>query len=58
MNLSLLASSIAESPTLRLNALAKSMLAQGMPVIHLGGGEPKRPKARSPRPRPTSARAM
>jgi aspartate aminotransferase len=41
MNLSLLASSIAESPTLRLNALAKSMLAQGMPVIHLGGGEPK-----------------
>jgi aspartate aminotransferase len=41
MNLSLLASSIAESPTLRLNALAKSMLAQGTPVIHLGGGEPK-----------------
>jgi aspartate aminotransferase len=41
MNLSRLASSIAESPTLRLNALAKSMLAQGVPVIHLGGGEPK-----------------
>jgi aspartate aminotransferase len=41
MNLSLLASTIAESPTLRLNALAKSMLAQGTPVIHLGGGEPK-----------------
>jgi aspartate aminotransferase len=41
MNLSLLATSIAESPTLRLNALAKSMLAQGTPVIHLGGGEPR-----------------
>lgn len=41
MNLSRLASSIAESPTLKLNALAKSMLAQGLPVIHLGGGEPK-----------------
>jgi aspartate aminotransferase len=41
MNLSRLASSIAESPTLRLNALAKSMLAEGLPVIHLGGGEPK-----------------
>jgi aspartate aminotransferase len=41
MNLSPLALSIAESPTLRLNALAKSMLAQGAPVIHLGGGEPK-----------------
>jgi aspartate aminotransferase len=41
MNVSKLASSIAESPTLRLNALAKSMIAQGQPVIHLGGGEPK-----------------
>jgi len=41
MNLSLLASSVAESPTLKLNALAKSMQAQGIPVIHLGGGEPK-----------------
>jgi aspartate aminotransferase len=41
MKLSRLASSIAESPTLKLNALAKSMKAQGIPVIHLGGGEPK-----------------
>jgi aspartate aminotransferase len=41
MNVSTLAASIAESPTLRLNALAKSMQAQGLPVIHLGGGEPK-----------------
>lgn len=47
MNLSRLASSIAESPTLRLNALAKSMLAQGIPVIHLGGGEPKNKAPRS-----------
>jgi aspartate aminotransferase len=47
MNLSRLAVSIAESPTLRLNALAKSMLAQGIPVIHLGGGEPKNKAPRS-----------
>jgi aspartate aminotransferase len=47
MNLSRLASSIAESPTLKLNALAKSMLAQGLPVIHLGGGEPKNKAPRS-----------
>jgi aspartate aminotransferase len=47
MNLSQLASSIAESPTLKLNALAKSMLAQGMPVIHLGGGEPRNKAPRS-----------
>jgi aspartate aminotransferase len=47
MNLSRLASSIAESPTLKLNALAKSMKAQGIPVIHLGGGEPKNKAPRS-----------
>jgi aspartate aminotransferase len=47
MNLSKLASSIAESPTLKLNALAKSMRAQGIPVIHLGGGEPKNKAPRS-----------
>jgi aspartate aminotransferase len=47
MNLSRLASSIAESPTLKLNALAKSMQAQGSPVIHLGGGEPKNKAPRS-----------
>ncbi len=47
MNLSRLASSIAESPTLKLNALAKSMQAQGIPVIHLGGGEPKNKAPRS-----------
>src|SRR4030043_818897 len=47
MNLGRLASSIAESPTLKLNALAKSMQAQGIPVIHLGGGEPKNKAPRS-----------
>jgi aspartate aminotransferase len=47
MNLSTLAQSIAESPTLKLNALAKSMQAQGIPVIHLGGGEPKNKAPRS-----------
>jgi aspartate aminotransferase len=47
MNLSRLALSIAESPTLRLNALAKSMQAQGIPVIHLGGGEPQNKAPRS-----------
>jgi aspartate aminotransferase len=41
MKVSRLAASIVESPTLKLNALAKSMLAQGLPVVHLGGGEPK-----------------
>jgi aspartate aminotransferase len=41
MNTSRLAASLTESPTLRLNALAKTMLAKGEPVIHLGGGEPK-----------------
>jgi aspartate aminotransferase len=47
MNLSRLAASIAESPTLRLNALAKSMQVQGIPVIHLGGGEPRNKAPRS-----------
>jgi aspartate aminotransferase len=47
MNLSKLATSIAESPTLKLNALAKSMKSRGIPVIHLGGGEPKNKAPRS-----------
>jgi aspartate aminotransferase len=55
MNLSRLALSIAESPTLRLNALAKSMQAQGIPVIHLGGGEPKN---KAPRGAVESAAAL
>ena len=41
MCVSLLASSIAESPTLRLNEEAELLRQRGEPVIHLGIGEPK-----------------
>ncbi len=41
MRLSKIASSLGESATLRLNDTAASLRAQGEPVIHLGGGEPK-----------------
>lgn len=41
MSISRLASSIEESPTLRLNDEAGRLKAKGEPVIHLGGGEPK-----------------
>ncbi len=41
MTLSLIARTIAESATLRLNETASKMVAKGEPVIHLGGGEPK-----------------
>lgn len=41
MSVSLLASSIAESPTLRLNEEAELLRQRGEPVIHLGIGEPK-----------------
>jgi len=41
MNLSTLASSIAESPTLRLNEEARLLRERGEAVIHLGIGEPK-----------------
>lgn len=41
MSYSHLASSIAESPTLRLNEEAQLLLERGEPVIHLGIGEPK-----------------
>jgi aspartate aminotransferase len=41
MSLSRLASSIHESPTLRLNETARLLRAKGEPVIHLGIGEPK-----------------
>jgi aspartate aminotransferase len=41
MSISKLASSIEESPTLRLNEAARLLRAKGEPVIHLGGGEPK-----------------
>ena len=41
MSLSLLARSIAESPTLRLNEEARILREKGEPVINLGIGEPK-----------------
>lgn len=41
MSLSLIARSIKESATLKLNEKAALMKAKGDPVIHLGGGEPK-----------------
>ncbi|MFH1104355.1 MAG: pyridoxal phosphate-dependent aminotransferase [Actinomycetota bacterium] len=40
MNLSQLARSISESPTLKLNEAARRLREKGEPVIHLGGGEP------------------
>jgi aspartate aminotransferase len=41
VNLSQLARSISESPTLKLNETAAKLRDKGEPVIHLGGGEPK-----------------
>ncbi len=41
MSISQLARSIGESATLKLNEQASLLAAQGQPVIHLGGGEPK-----------------
>ncbi len=41
MSISMIASSIGESATLKLNATAAKLRAEGESVIHLGGGEPK-----------------
>jgi len=41
MSISQLAKSIPDSPTLRLNQVAKELRDRGEAVIHLGGGEPK-----------------
>jgi aspartate aminotransferase len=41
MSISLLARSIAESPTLKLNEEARLLREKGEAVIHLGAGEPK-----------------
>ena len=41
MSVSEIARSISESATLKLNQTAAVLRAQGEPVIHLGGGEPK-----------------
>jgi aspartate aminotransferase len=45
MSISLIAKSIGESATLKLNETAAILREKGDPVIHLGGGEPK---SRSP----------
>ncbi|MFH1052618.1 MAG: pyridoxal phosphate-dependent aminotransferase [bacterium] len=41
MSISIIAQSIAESATLKLNEKAALLKAKGEPIIHLGGGEPK-----------------
>ena len=41
MSISLIARTIGESATLKLNETAAILRAKGDPVIHLGGGEPK-----------------
>jgi aspartate aminotransferase len=41
MSISLIAKSIGESATLKLNEIAAILREKGDPVIHLGGGEPK-----------------
>ena len=41
MSISQLARSIVDSPTLRLNEQARLLRERGLPVIHLGIGEPK-----------------
>ncbi|MCP4899031.1 MAG: aminotransferase class I/II-fold pyridoxal phosphate-dependent enzyme [bacterium] len=41
MSISLIAKTIGESATLKLNEVAAILRAKGDPVIHLGGGEPK-----------------
>ncbi|MBN2447976.1 MAG: pyridoxal phosphate-dependent aminotransferase [Phycisphaerae bacterium] len=41
MSLSKIAKSLSQSATLKLNETAATLRAQGVPVIHLGGGEPQ-----------------
>jgi aspartate aminotransferase len=55
MTLSKLAESLAAPATLRLNATAARLKAEGAPVIHLGGGEPESP---APAAAVQAARAM
>ncbi|ACC98304.1 Aspartate transaminase [Elusimicrobium minutum Pei191] len=43
MNLSKLSSVVADSATLKINAKANALKKQGLPLIHLGGGEPEYP---------------
>ncbi|MDR1123345.1 MAG: pyridoxal phosphate-dependent aminotransferase [Elusimicrobiota bacterium] len=43
MKLSSIAGVVGESPTLNLNAKTAALKKQGLPIIHLGGGEPETP---------------
>lgn len=43
MELSNLSSTIGDSPTLKLNAKTAALKKEGLPVVHLGGGEPEIP---------------
>lgn len=43
LDLSKLAGTIGDSPTLKINARARALKAAGEPIIHLGGGEPTFP---------------
>lgn len=43
MNLSKLSAVIGDSPTLKLNAKTAQLKKEGLPVVHLGGGEPEYP---------------
>ncbi|MDR0734361.1 MAG: pyridoxal phosphate-dependent aminotransferase [Elusimicrobiota bacterium] len=43
MKLSSLAGIVGESPTLNLNAKTAALKKQGLPIVHLGGGEPETP---------------
>ena len=40
LTLSKRAQTIGDSPTLKINALARALKQAGKPLIHLGGGEP------------------
>lgn len=47
LQLSSRAQTIGDSPTLKINALARAMKKEGKPLIHLGGGEPVFPAPES-----------
>lgn len=47
LTLSHRAQTIGDSPTLKLNALARALKQEGKPLIHLGGGEPVFPAPQS-----------
>lgn len=47
LTLSKRAQMIGDSPTLKINALARAMKKEGKPLIHLGGGEPVFPAPQS-----------